>query len=74
MLIEAGAVRDRTMTSWPSLKMDLLNAGAVWVDRDVQSDNGIVTSRRLEDLDAFVTKTSEALLDPAHQKRHHAAR
>jgi protease I len=74
MLIEAGAVRDRTMTSWPSLKTDLLNAGAVWVDREVQSDNGLVTSRKPEDIDAFVRKTTEELLEPAHQADKHAQR
>jgi protease I len=42
-LIEAGAVRGRTMTSWPSLKTDLKNAGATWVDKEVVNDNGIVT-------------------------------
>jgi protease I len=74
MLIESGVVRDRTMTSWPSLKTDLLNAGAVWADREVQSDNGLVTSRKPEDIEAFVKKTSEELLEPAHQGRKHAER
>ncbi|MDF2693216.1 MAG: protease, partial [Labilithrix sp.] len=70
MLVEAGVVRDRTVTSWPSLKTDLLNAGAVWVDREVQSDRGIVTSRKPEDIDAFVKKTTEELLEPAHRRGH----
>ena len=74
MLVEAGVVRDRTLTSWPSLKTDLLNAGAVWVDREVQSDRGIVTSRKPEDIDAFVKKTTEELLEPEHQPRKHAER
>jgi protease I len=52
-LIEAGAVRGRTMTSWPSLKTDLKNAGATWVDREVVSDKGLVTSRKPDDLPAF---------------------
>jgi protease I len=48
-LIEAGVVRGRTVTSWPLLKTDLINAGAKWVDREVVTDNGLVTSRRLQD-------------------------
>lgn len=52
-LIEAGAVRDRTMTSWPSLKTDLKNAGAKWIDSEVIHDNGIVTSRKPDDIPAF---------------------
>jgi protease I len=52
-LIEAGAVRGRTMTSWPSLKTDLKNAGATWVDKEVVSDKGLVTSRKPDDLLAF---------------------
>lgn len=71
LLVEAGAVRDRTMTSCPSLKTDLLNAGAVWVDRPVQADEGIVTARRSEDIEAFVKKTAEELLEPP---RKHAER
>lgn len=52
-LIEAGAVRGRTMTSWPSLKTDLKNAGAKWLDAEVIHDNGIVTSRKPDDIPAF---------------------
>jgi protease I len=52
-LIETGAVRGRTMTSWPSLKTDLKNAGATWVDKEVVSDKGLVTSRKPDDLPAF---------------------
>lgn len=52
-LIEAGAVRGRTLTSWPSLKTDLTNAGATWVDKDVVSDGGLVTSRKPDDIPAF---------------------
>jgi len=53
MLIEAAVVRGRTVTSWPSLKTDLCNAGAKWVDREVVSEKGLVTSRKPEDLAAF---------------------
>jgi len=53
MLIEAEAVAGRTMTSWPSLKTDLLNAGADWVNKEVAEDRGLVTSRGPQDLPAF---------------------
>ena len=52
-LIEAGLVRGHKMTSWPSLKTDLRNAGADWVDESVVNDNGLVTSRKPDDLPAF---------------------
>ena len=52
-LLEAGAVRGRTMTSWPSLKTDLKNAGASWVDKEVVNDEGVVTSRRPDDIPTF---------------------
>jgi protease I len=52
-LIEAGAVRGHTMTSWPSLKTDLKNAGATWVDKEVVSDQNLVTSRKPDDIPAF---------------------
>jgi len=52
-LIEAKVVKGRTLTSWPSLKTDLENAGANWVDREVVEDNGLVTSRNPDDIPAF---------------------
>ena len=52
-LIEADIVRGRTVTSWPSLKTDLKNAGATWVDREVVIDGGLVTSRKPDDIPAF---------------------
>ena len=52
-LIEAHAVGGRTLTSWPSLKTDLKNAGAIWVDREVVSDGRLVTSRKPDDIPAF---------------------
>ncbi|MGH9493554.1 MAG: type 1 glutamine amidotransferase domain-containing protein [Candidatus Sulfotelmatobacter sp.] len=52
-LIEAGAVGRHTLTSWPSLKSDLKNAGAIWVDREVVSDGNLVTSRKPDDIPAF---------------------
>ena len=55
-LIEAGGTRGKTMTSWPSLKTDLTNAGARWIDQDVVDDDGLVTSRKPDDLPAFNAK------------------
>ncbi|GAA2566087.1 type 1 glutamine amidotransferase domain-containing protein [Winogradskya consettensis] len=52
-LIEAGVVDGRTMTSWPSLRTDLANAGATWVDEEVYTDRGLITSRKPDDLPAF---------------------
>jgi protease I len=53
MLVEAGAVRGRTVTSWPSLKTDIRNAGGTWEDKEVISSNGVVTSRKPDDIPAF---------------------
>jgi protease I len=58
-LIEVGATRGRTMTSWPSLKTDLRNAGANWVDKEVVEDDGLVTSRKPDDIPAFNKKMIE---------------
>jgi len=68
-LIEAGVVRGRTLTSWPSLKTDLVNAGANWVDKEVVVDNGLVSSRKPADIDAFNRKMIEVFAEgsPAHQ-------
>lgn len=60
MLIEAGVVEGRTITSWPSLETDVENAGGRWVDREVQVDGNLITSRKPEDLDAFCTTAVEA--------------
>ncbi|ACL66574.1 intracellular protease, PfpI family [Anaeromyxobacter dehalogenans 2CP-1] len=58
MLVEADAIDGKTVTSWPSLKTDLINAGARWVDREVVEDENVITSRKPDDLEAF----SEAIL------------
>lgn len=58
-LIEADAVKGRTMTSWPSLQTDLRNAGANWVDQEVVVDQGLVTSRKPDDIPAFNDKMIE---------------
>ena len=61
ILIEADVVRDHRVTSWPSVRTDLLNAGAHWVDEDVVHDGPLITSRKPEDLDAFSTALLGAL-------------
>jgi protease I len=53
MLVETGAVRGRTVTSWPSLKTDIQNAGGTWVDEEVVESNGVITSRKPDDIPAF---------------------
>ncbi|WP_404364309.1 type 1 glutamine amidotransferase domain-containing protein [Marinobacter sp.] len=60
-VIEAGEVRDRTLTSYPSVKTDIVNAGGHWVDEAVHLDRGLITSRRPDDLDAFCGKIIEVL-------------
>ena len=66
-LIEAGIVRGRRMTSWPSLKTDLKNAGAEWVDEEVVVDNGLVTSRKPDDIPAFNRKMVEEFAEGKHE-------
>jgi protease I len=68
MLIQAGAVRDRTVTSWPSLQTDLRNAGATWVDEEVVVDDGIVTSRAPDDIPAFNDKMIEEFAEGRHER------
>jgi protease I len=59
MLVETGAVRGRTVTSWPSLKTDIQNAGGSWIDEPVILSNGVVTSRKPDDIPAFNKKMIE---------------
>ena len=66
-LIDAGLVRDRTITSWPSLKTDLGNAGANWVDEEVVVDEGLVSSRKPDDLPAFCAKIVEEFAEGRHE-------
>jgi protease I len=72
-LIEADVVRGRTMTSWPSLKTDLKNAGANWVDQEVVVDKGLVTSRKPADLPAFNEKMIEEFAEGKHGRQSPAA-
>ena len=65
-LIEAGVVDGRKLTSWPSLQTDLRNAGAEWVDEEVVVDNGLVTSRKPDDLEAFNAKIVEEFEEGKH--------
>jgi protease I len=67
-LIEAGAARGRKMTSWPSLRTDLRNAGANWVDQECVVDNGIVTSRKPDDIPAFNRKMIEEFAEGRHDR------
>jgi protease I len=65
-LIDAGGVKGKKMTSWPSLKTDLSNAGAQWVDEPVVTDAGLVTSRRPDDLPDFCRKMVEEFAEGRH--------
>ena len=65
-LINADAVEGKRMTSWPSLEVDLMNAGAEWVDQEVVVDQGLVTSRKPDDLPAFCAKMVEEFAEGVH--------
>jgi protease I len=66
-LIDAGVAAGRTLTSWPSLRADLRNAGAEWVDEEVHVDQGLVSSRKPDDLEAFTAKIVEEFAEGVHQ-------
>ena len=73
MLVEADVVSGRSVTSWPSLQTDLRNAGADWVDREVVTDQGLVTSRKPDDSPAFNRKMIEEFAEGEHEGQHVAA-
>jgi protease I len=66
-LIDAEVVKGRTLTSWPSLRTDLRNAGATWVDEEVHVDQGLVTSRKPDDIPAFSAKAIEEFCEGEHE-------
>jgi protease I len=66
-LVEAGVVRGRTLTSFPSLQTDIRNAGGNWVDEEVHVDNGLVTSRKPDDIPAFNRKLIEEFAEGRHE-------
>ena len=70
ILIEADVVKGRELTSYPSLRTDLLNAGAEWVDEEVVVDQGFVTSRAPDDLPAFNAKVIEEIAEGKHSGQH----
>ncbi|HEX4188251.1 MAG TPA: type 1 glutamine amidotransferase domain-containing protein [Solirubrobacteraceae bacterium] len=72
-LIEADLVRERTLTSWPSLKTDIRNAGGKWVNEEVVVEQGIVSSRKPDDLPAFCAKIVEEFAEGAHEVAHAGA-
>src|SRR4051812_24228814 len=72
-LIEAGVVCGRKMTSWPSVKTDLINAGANWVDEIVVVDNGLVSSRKPDDIPVFNQKMIEEFAEGVHRGRRAAS-
>lgn len=69
MLVEANVLEGRTVTSFPSIKTDILNAGAQWVDEEVVCDQGLVTSRSPDDMEAFCKKVVEELREGKHQQQ-----
>ena len=69
-LIEAGVVKGRQLTSWPSLRTDIENAGGTWTDQEVVTDQGLVTSRKPDDIPAFNKKMIEEFGEGKHQGQH----
>ena len=67
-LVEAGVVHNRTLTSWPSIQTDIRNAGGNWVDEEVHVDQGLVTSRKPDDIPAFNAKIIEEFCEGKHEK------
>ena len=72
-LVEADVLRGRTITSWPSVKTDIRNAGATWVDEEVHVDQGLVSSRKPDDLPAFCAKLVEEFCEGKHEGQRASA-
>jgi len=73
ILISAGLVKGRKLTSWPAIKQDVWNAGGEWVDEEVVTDNGLVTSRKPDDIPAFNRKMVEEIAEGIHAKQRELA-
>jgi protease I len=73
MLVEAGIARDHTLTSWPSLQTDIRNAGGTWEDREVVEDDGVVTSRKPDDIPAFNERMIAIFAEGARRRSRQAA-
>jgi protease I len=73
LLVEAGVLEGRKLTSYPTLKTDIRNAGGTWVDREVITDDGLVTSRRPDDLRAFCDKIVEEFAEGRHAAQSRSA-
>ena len=74
VLVEAGAVKGRKLTSWPSLQTDIRNAGGSWVDDEVVVDGGLVTSRKPDDIPAFNSKMVEEFAEGIHARQRASVR
>ena len=74
VLVEAGVVRGRTLTSWTTLQTDIRNAGGDWVDQKVVVDRGLVTSRKPDDIPAFNEKMIEEFAEGVHAEQREAAK
>jgi protease I len=72
LLIDTGIARGRQVTSWPTVRTDLENAGANWTDAEVVTDKGLVTSRKPADLEAFSAKIAEEIAEGRHERRRAA--
>ena len=73
VLIDAGLVRGRTLTSWPNIQTDVKNAGGNWVDKEVVVDNGLVTSRKPDDIPTFNRKMVEEFCEGKHARKNEMA-